>query len=236
MPDELAHKRHASQIQAMIGNRQTVAALGLQQVFDRNLEILENDAAIVRPLDGIQAVLLELEVFVLLLGKIDHQHCRPVLDQAHQADRAAGHHVGDEQLFAVDHVVIADQFGAGAKLRQVGAGPRLGQREGRQAFAAGQLGQKPLLLLAAAERADRIDRADATMDRCQARDRFLEHAHFGQEGGETRVKGRARTAVLAIDQQAPVAGRAELVEHLGIDLLVAVVHRARRAMTADDIH
>ena len=44
--------------------------------------------------------------------QIDDQHRRPLVDQAHQADRAAGHDVGDEQLLAVDDVLVAVPLGA----------------------------------------------------------------------------------------------------------------------------
>ena len=43
-----------------------------------------------------------------------------------------GHDVGDEQLLAVDDVLVADAFGTGAQRRQVGAGAGLGQGEGRK--------------------------------------------------------------------------------------------------------
>ena len=98
-------ERHAAEIQAVVGDREAVAARRREQVLGRHAEVAEDDAAIVRVLERPQAVLAELEVFVLLRRQLDDEHGRLALDQAHQADRAAGHDIRDEQLFAVDDVV-----------------------------------------------------------------------------------------------------------------------------------
>ena len=58
-----------------------------------------------------QAVFDELEVLVLVIGQVDDQDRRPLVDQAHQPDRPAGNGVGDEQLLAVDDVVVAVEHG-----------------------------------------------------------------------------------------------------------------------------
>ena len=83
----------------------------------------------------------------------------------------AGDGVGDEQLLAVDDVVVAVEHGRGPQGRQVGAGAGLGQGEGREPLAAGQPRQEPLLLLGRAEGPQRVDGADAAVDRGQAGDR-----------------------------------------------------------------
>ena len=62
-----------------------------------------------------------------------------LVDQADQADRPAGDGVGDEQLLAVDDVVVAVERGRGPQGGQVGAGARLGQGERREPLAAGEL-------------------------------------------------------------------------------------------------
>ncbi len=89
----------------MVGDRQPVAARRREQVLGRHAEVAEDDAVVVRVLERLQAVLAELEVLVLFARQFDDQHGRLAVDQAHQADRAAGHDVGDEQLLAVDDVV-----------------------------------------------------------------------------------------------------------------------------------
>ena len=47
------------------------------------------------------------KVLVLLARQFDDQYGRLAFDEAHKANRPAGHDVGDEQLFAVDDVMIA---------------------------------------------------------------------------------------------------------------------------------
>ena len=47
-------------------------------------------------------------------GEIDHQHTGYVIDLANQTDRATWNGVGDEQLFAVDHVTVAVEYCLGA--------------------------------------------------------------------------------------------------------------------------
>ncbi len=64
-------------------------------------------------LQGVQAVLPQLELFVLLVREVNDQYGRPLLDQADQAHRATGNHVRDEQLLAVDDVVVAVTLGVG---------------------------------------------------------------------------------------------------------------------------
>ena len=159
--------------------------------------------------------------------QLDDQHGRLAVDQAHQADRPAGHDVGDEQLLAVDDVVVAVEPRRRAQRGQVAAGARLGERERAEPRAAGQPGQEPLLLLGVAERPHRIDRADAAVDRGQPGDGRIDHRHPRQERGE-RAERRARAAVLLVDQQAPVAGRAQLGEHRLGNLAVVVEQRAGR--------
>jgi hypothetical protein len=79
-----------------------------------------------RLLERVEPVLAKIKVFVFGVGQVDHQNCRTVLDQAHQADRAAGRDIRDKQLLAVDHEFAAAELGSRAQGRQVGAGSRLG--------------------------------------------------------------------------------------------------------------
>ena len=96
-----------------------------------------------------------------------------------------------------------------------------------------QPGQEPLLLLVVAERAHRIDGADAAVDRREAGDGGIDRRHPREKRRERRER-RARAAVLAVDQQAPVAGGAELGEHGVGDLALVVEQRAGVAMAAHD--
>ena len=75
-------------------------------------------------LERVEAVLDDLEVLVLVVGQVGDQDRRLALDQADQADGAAGDGVGDEQLLAVDDVVVAVELGRGPQGGQVGAGAR----------------------------------------------------------------------------------------------------------------
>ena len=127
-------------------------------------EVVEDDALVVGVLEGVEAVLAELEVFVFLVGQIDDEHGGAIFDQANQADRAAGDDVGDEQLLAVDDVFVAVTLGTGLQGGEVGAGAGFGQGEGGQTLAAGELGQEPLFLFGGAEGAHRVDGADAAVD------------------------------------------------------------------------
>jgi hypothetical protein len=84
----------------------------------------------------------------MLPAAVAHSARRPRFSPwACQADGPAEDGVGDEQLLAVDEEVVAVGLGGGAQVGQVGAGPGLGQGEGRQPFAAGQLRQEAGLLL-----------------------------------------------------------------------------------------
>ena len=101
----------------MIGDRQAVAARRREQVLGRHAEIAEDDAAVVRVLERPQAVFAKLKVLILFRRQLDDEHGRLAFDQAHQADRAAGHDIRDEQLFAVDNVVVAFAVGRSCAAR-----------------------------------------------------------------------------------------------------------------------
>ena len=122
----------------MIGDRQPVPLRRLEQVLARHAEVVEPQPVIVQMPQGQQSILHDLEVLVLVIGQVDDQDGGPVLDQADQADRPAGHGVSDEQLLAVDDVIIAVEHGPRLHGGQVGAGAGLGQGEGRELLAAGQ--------------------------------------------------------------------------------------------------
>ena len=216
---------NSSQVQPVIGNRQAIAPRRRQQVLRRHAQVLEDDALVVRMLQRPQAVLAQLELLVLLLGQIDDEHRGTLVDQAHQTDRAAGHDVGDKQLLTVDDILVTVLHGLRAQRRQVGTGSRLGQRESAQPLAAGQIGQELLLLLGVAERAHRVDRADAAVHRSQTGHRRIDNGHLRQKGRE-RGKRRSASAVLLADQQSPVADFTQLVEHALRNLLFFVEVRA----------
>ncbi len=79
----------------------------------------------------------------------------------------------------------------------------------RQPLATSQPRQEPLPLLGSSERADRIDRADAAVHRGQAGHGRIDHRHAREKRGETG-KRRSAATIGFVDQQAPIAGRAEL--------------------------
>ena len=85
-----------------------------------------------------------------------------------------------------------------------------------------------------AEGAHRIDRADAAVDRGEAGDGRIDEGHLREEGHEAAERG-AVAAVLPIDEQAPVAGGGQVVEHLVGDFVVGVVEAAGRTMAADNV-
>ena len=176
-----------------------------------------------------------LEMLVLVVGQVGDQDGRLALDQADQADRPAGDGVGDEQLLAVDDVVVAVEHGSGPQGGQVGAGARLGQRERREPLAAGQPGQVAALLLGAAEGPERIDGADAAVDRGQARRPSASIVAMRVRNGRECGERRPLAAVLRIDQQAPVAGAGQVAQDGFGDLPFVVEERPRVAMAADDV-
>ena len=134
--------------------------------------------------------------------QFDDQHGRLAVDQAHQADRPAGHDVRDEQLLAVDDVVVALEPRGRAQRREIAAGARLGERERAEPRAVGQARQESLLLLGVAERAHRIDRADAAVHRRQPGHGRIDERHPRQKRRE-RAERRARAAVFLVDQAGP---------------------------------
>ncbi len=144
-------------------------------------------------------------MLVLLRRQIDDQHSGPAVDERDQPDRAAGEHIGDEQLFAVDYIFIAVAHRAGSQRGQVGAGAGFGQRECRETLAVGQPRQKPLFLLGVAKRAHRIDRPDAAMHRRQPGHCRIDHRHARDKRREAAER-RPTPAVRPIDEQAPIAG------------------------------
>ena len=95
----------------MIGDGQPVALCRPEQVLARHAEVAEPQPVIVQVPQREQAVGDDLEVLVLVVGQVDDQDGGPLLDQADQADRPAGDGVGDEQLLAVDDIVIAVELG-----------------------------------------------------------------------------------------------------------------------------
>ncbi len=218
----------------MIGDRQPVPLRRLEQVLAGHAEIVELQPVIVQVPQGQQAILDDLEVLVLVIGQVDDEDRRPILDQADQSDRTTGHGVGDEQLLAVDHVVVAVEHGSRLEGGQVGAGAGLGEREGRQLPAAGQQREIAFLLLGRAEAPQGIHRADAAVDRRQTGQVRLDRGHLGQEARERRER-RAFPAILRVDEQPPVSDGAQVVEHRLGHLPVRAEERSGLAMTACDV-
>ena len=169
---------HSTEVEAVVGDRQAVALRRFQQVGGGNAEVLEQKAVVIRMLERVEAVLDDLEVFVLVVGKVGDQDGRLVVDQADEADRPAGDGVGDEQFLAVDHVVVAVERRAGGQGRQIGAGGGLGQGKAGEPFAAGKPGQVRRLLFGAAKRPQRIDRANAAVNRGEPGDRGIDRRHL----------------------------------------------------------
>ena len=206
---------------------------GLSRLPFGHAEVLEDQAVVVGLAQGVQTVGLDAEMFIFLRRQIDHQDGRLAVDQHDDAGRPAGDDVGDEQLLAVEDVVVAVEHGRGAQGGQVGAGGRLGQGEAGQGLAVRQFRKKALLLLRRAEGAHGIHGADAAVDGGHAGDHGVERGHARQEMGEARER-RALAAVLRVDEQAPVAGVAQLAQHRRRDLALLVQQRAGFAMPPHD--
>ena len=168
LADAVAHKRQPAQVQSVVGDGQPVAGRRDEQVFTRHPEVFETQAVIVQVLQGVQAVAEDLELLVFL-RQLGDEHRGLAGNENDQADHPAGDGVGDEQLFAVDLVIIALELGRGAQGGQVGPGRGLGQGKAGEPLAAGQERQQTGLLLRRAEGAQGIDGPDATVHRRQSR-------------------------------------------------------------------
>ena len=133
--------------------------------------------------------------------------------------------VGDPDLLAVQHIVrsVGRLDCAGADAECVAAGARLGEAEGRDHLAAGELGEPPALLRVGAEEqealeSDRRVRAQRDRDRAVPGGHLLHHA---------RVAGVRETdaAVLLRDDEAEEAQITQGLEQLGGHLARAVEAR-----------
>ena len=167
-----------------------------------------------------------MELLVFFVRHVGDEHGRFVLDQAHQADGSSDVHIRDEQFLAVDEVHVSFAAGRGPEGRQIGTGARFGEGERGEPFAGRQFRQIAGLLIAVAERLQRIDGADATVDRGQPGDRRIELRHLRQKRGESRER-HARPTVVLVDQQAPIAGLCEFLQHRFAELAVLVVQGVR---------
>jgi len=96
------------------------------------------------------------------------------------------------------------------------------------------LGRKRSFLFGRAEGAHRIDGADAAVDRRHARDHRVLRRHLGQEVREA-LERCALAAVLAVDEQAPIAGVTQFAQHGRRDLALFIVDRAGGAVTGDNL-
>ena len=81
----------------------------------------------------------------------------------------------------------------------------------RELLAAGQFGQIALFLLGVAESSQRIDGADAAVNRREPGHVGLDRRHSHQEPRKRGERG-TDAAVLRVDQEPPVAGGAQIVE------------------------
>ena len=82
-------QRDAAQVQAVVGDREPVAARRREQVLGRHAEVAEDDAAVVRVLQRPQAVFAELEVLVLLRRQLDDR-ARPARLRSGTPGRSCG--------------------------------------------------------------------------------------------------------------------------------------------------
>ena len=108
VPAASAQSATPAEVQAVVGDRQAVARAAAAAGSPR----ARGSRGTRRPLlyaclQRVEAVRDELEVLVLVVGQVGDQDRRLAVDQADQADGPAGDGVGDEQLLAVDDVVIA---------------------------------------------------------------------------------------------------------------------------------
>jgi hypothetical protein len=91
-------------------------------------------------------------------ARLDHERRDAVVgaggDRDDAGDRRA--RVGDERLRAVDHPLVVDQPGPGARRPRVAAGVGLGQPEGAERPTGDEIGQPARLLVVVAEAEDRV--------------------------------------------------------------------------------
>ena len=98
----------------MIGDREAIAGLRLEQVLLGHTELGELHAAVIRFLEGVKVIAHELEMLVFL-RQLGNQDARlAAVDECHQADNSTWDDIGDEKLFAGHFIMVADQRGRGA--------------------------------------------------------------------------------------------------------------------------
>ncbi len=189
-----AGRRHPAALQVDLGRRRGAAAELVQLAADDEPRRAGVDDESGRPLVG--------------LG----QH------RAHVGDRA----VGDEDLGAVEHEVVAVADGGGADRGGVGPGLGLGARPRAHQAAVAQPGQPALLQLGAAVQPDR-DAADHPV-RAEAQAQAAVVAALGQRlVDQAAVHDRAAAATeLLGDRQAGHAGLGQPLPDLGVPPAVAV--------------
>ncbi len=174
-------------IEHLHGGLEADAFLATDQVFGRHANVVENHVS------GMRAFLAHLVIPLADrdawgLGFDDERtYATGALDfpvgTRHHGEDAGVRCVGDEALGAVDHVEITVAHGGGLQGSGVGAGVRLGQAEGAEEIASGQLGQiLGSLLVCAVEQdpngANAVVGADVGAERRGRAAQFEGNVHF----------------------------------------------------------
>ena len=113
VPGRVGAERHPAQVQAVVGDRQAVAARRRRAGSPRHAEVAETQPVVVRVLQRVEPVRARCwKCSFSSVGQVGDQDRRLAVDEADQADGPAGDGVGDEQLLAVDDVIVAVEHGA----------------------------------------------------------------------------------------------------------------------------
>src|SRR5271154_401551 len=113
----------------MIGNGQSITYFWLEQVFFRNLEVLKDKPIVKRVLERVEPIRHNFEVLVFLCRKLSNKCSRLAVNQTNQTDSASRNGICDEELLAINHIMIAIQHSSRLQRRQVRAGTGLSKSE-----------------------------------------------------------------------------------------------------------
>ena len=172
---------------------------------------LKLQALIVRMLERVQPVGHDLEMLVFLRRQFGDNYSRLAFEHDDKADGPAGNGVGDEELLAGDLQLLTYLDRRGSQSGEVRAGTRFGQGERRQGVPSGEARQEASLLLLCAERLQRVHRADAAVDRSEARDGTVDRSHLPIEAGKAGERC-SLAAIVRRDEHSPVARGGQLVD------------------------
>ena len=165
----------AAEVQAVVGDRQAVAHWRYQQVRTRHAEVVEDDAVVVGVLQGVQAVVHELEVLVFFGGRSTISTAGLPCSITTRPIVRPGTTLVMNSFSPLTRSRRRLDSGGAQAVRSVPAPGSV--RAKPESRAAGEPRQELSLLLGIAEGAHRIDGADAAVDRRQPGDGGIEGRH-----------------------------------------------------------